>query len=77
MEDRVESAAGRRAFRFLSAAARATHLQPYQFTARFSLSPEISKTCWRQFCVADRVLDVAVAEISQQGSGVVPLVGER
>jgi hypothetical protein len=48
------------------------HLQPCQFAARFSLSPEIPKTCWRQFCVAHRVLDVAVAEISLQGSGVVP-----
>ena len=38
---------------------------------------EIPKTCWRQFRVAHRVLDVAVAEISLQGSCVVPLVGER
>jgi hypothetical protein len=41
-----------------------------------SLSPEIPKTCWRQFRVAHRVLDVAVAEISLQGSGVVLLVDE-
>ena len=43
---------------------------------RGSRSPEIPKTHRRQFRVAHRVLDVAVAEISLQGSGVVPLIGE-
>jgi hypothetical protein len=39
-----------------------------------SRSPEISKPCWRQFGVAHRVLDIPVAEVSLQGSGVMPLL---
>jgi hypothetical protein len=44
---------------------------------RASLSPEIPKSCWRQLSVSDRVLDIPVAEVSLQGSGVVALIGER
>ena len=36
-------------------------------------SPEIPKSCWRQFRVAHSVLDIPVAEVNLQGSGVVPL----
>ena len=61
----------------MSAAAQATHLQHcHPFTARFSPSPEIPEPHRRQFRVAHRVLDIPVAEISLQGSGVVPLVGK-
>jgi hypothetical protein len=41
-----------------------------------SPSPEIPKPRRRQFRVAHRVLDIAVPEISLQGSGVVPLIGK-
>ena len=52
----------------------ATHAE---FHGTLSLSPEIPKPCWRQFRVSHCVLDIPVAEVSLQGSGVVPLVGER
>jgi hypothetical protein len=41
-----------------------------------SFSPEIPKTHRRQFRVANRMLNVAMAEISLQGSGVMPFVGQ-
>jgi hypothetical protein len=44
---------------------------------RFSLSPEILKSIRRQLRIANRVLDILVAEIGLQGAGVVALVGQR
>jgi hypothetical protein len=39
-----------------------------------SVSPKIFEPCWRQFGIAHRVLDVLVAQISLQGSRIVPSV---
>ena len=43
---------------------------------RGPLSPEIPKTCWRQFRVAHRVLDIPVPKVSLQGSSIMPFVGQ-
>ena len=44
---------------------------------RIRSSPEVLEPARRQLGVSHRVLDVAVAEVSLQRSGIVALVGQR
>jgi hypothetical protein len=40
-------------------------------------APEVLETIWGQLGVPNRVLNVPVTQISLQGAGIVPLVGQR
>ena len=51
-----------------------SHLRPHIQTTL--ISPEVAEPVGRKLGVADGVLDVLVAEIVLQGSGIVPVVGK-
>src|SRR6516162_1022950 len=40
------------------------------------ISPKVFKTCWRQFRISHRVLNIFVAEVGLQRPGIMPPVGQ-